>query len=154
MPKKYMIELSVDERKKLNAIVSKGRVLAQKRTHAQILLKADEGPEGPALTDAIIAHAMDVSVRTVERVRQRLVEHGLDDALRRRINPHGSRVRRKLDGKGEAHLTQIACSEPPEGRERWTMRLLADRLVKLEIVDSISRETVRRTIKKTKLSRG
>ncbi len=154
MPKKHVIELSPEERKQLNVIVSKGRVLAQKRCHAQILLKADEGPEGPALNDEEVACAIDVSVRTVERVRRRLVEHGLDDALTRRSNPHGSQARRKLDGEGEARLTQIACGQAPEGRERWTVRLLADRLIELEIVDSISRETVRQTLKKTRSSRG
>jgi len=154
MPKKYVVELSAEERANLNAIVSKGRALARKRQHAQILLKADEGPSGPAWKDEKIAESIDVSVRTVERVRQRLVEHGLEDALTRRTTPHGSRTRRKLDGEAEARLTQIACSKPPAGRLRWSVRLLADRLVELEIVDTISRETVRRTLKKTRSSLG
>ena len=154
MPKMYVVELSSDEREQLTAIVSKGRVLAQKRLHAQILLKADQGPGGPAWTDKQIADSTDVAVRTVERVRQRLVEHGLEDALTRRTNPYGSQARRKLDGEGEARLIQIACSEPPEGRQRWSVRLLADRLVELEVVDTISRETVRQALKKTNSSRG
>ena len=154
MPQKYVVQPSKDERTELGAYVSKGRVLARKRQHAQILLKADAGPSGPAWTDAKIAESLDVSVRTVERVRQRLVEHGLDDALNRRVNPHGTKARRILDGEGQARLTQIACSAPPEGRSRWSVRLLADRLVELEIVDSISRETVRRELKKTNSSLG
>ena len=154
MPKKYVVELSADERAQLTAIVSKGRVLAQKRLHAQILLKADQAPGGPAWTDKQIADSIDGSVRTVERVRQRLVEHGLDDALTRRTNPYGSQARRKLDGEGEARLTRIACSEPPPGRERWTIRLLAERLVELEVVDTIGRETVRQALKKTNSSPG
>lgn len=154
MPKKYIIELSCQERQMLDALVSKGRVLAQERTHAQILLKADEGAEGEAWKDEQIAEAYDVAVRSVERIRKRCVDHGLEDALARRRNPNAPRALRKLDGAAEAHLTKIACSEPPGGRDRWTMQLLAERLVRLEVVDAISRETVRRTLKKTKLNRG
>lgn len=154
MPKKYVVELSVEERQMLGDLVSKGRVLAQKRKHAQILLKADEGLKGEAWKDEKIAEAYDVSVRSVERIRSRFVEHGLEDALTQRRNPNGPHALRKLDGAAEARLTKIACSDPPTGRQSWTMQLLADHLVRLEIVEAISRETVRRTLKKTKSNRG
>ena len=154
MYKKYVVELSPDERLLLRGMVSKGQTSARKRLHAQILLKADEAKGGPAWRDEQIAEAFDVKVRTIERIRRRCVEHGLQDALVRRTNPHGLQKRRKLDGVGEARLSKLACSRAPDGRERWTLRLLADKLVELEVVDTISRETVRRTLKKTKSSLG
>lgn len=154
MPKKYVVELTADERRELERLVSKGKAAARKIQHAQILLKADEAPGGPAWIDVRIAEAFGVKVCTVERIRQRLVEHGLEDALVRRQNPHGIRMRRTLDGVGEAQLCRLACSAPPEGREHWTLRLLADRLVQLEVVKTISYETVRQTLKKTKPSPG
>jgi hypothetical protein len=152
MPKKYLVELSADERQQLRGLVTKGKGAARKIQHAQILLKADSGPGGPAWTDERIAEAYGVRTRTVERIRQRLVEHGLEDALNRRQNKRGSRG--KLDGEGEAKLCMVACSQPPHGRQRWTMQLLADRLVELKVIDSISRETVRVTLKKTNSNRG
>ena len=152
MPKKYIVELGAEERAYLRGIISKGRAAARKIQHAQILLKADSGVHGPGWTDQQIADAFSVSVRTVERIRRRLVENGLEDALTRRVNKYGSR--RKLDGEAEAHLIALACSEPPPGRARWTIRLLAEKLVELEIVDSIGRETVRTTLKKTRSSPG
>lgn len=154
MPKKYIVELSAKERAMLQEIVGKGRVLARKRQHAQILLKADQGPGAPAWPDEKIAESVDVGLRTVERVRKRLVERGLDDALVARLDPHGPRKRRKLDGAGEARLCQLACSAAPNGRERWSLRLLADSLVELNVVDAISYETVRRTLKKTNSNLG
>ena len=153
MPKKHVVELTVDERRELESLVSKGKAAARKIQHAQILLKADQAESGPGWTDERIAEAFGVKVRTVERIRKRLVEHGLEDALVRRQNPHGP-SRRTLDGAGEAQLCRLACSAPPDGRERWTLRLLADRLVQLEVVKTISHETVRRTLKKTCSSRG
>ena len=114
--------------------------------HARILLKTDEGPGGPAWGDDQIVDALEVSRSTVERVRVRCVEEGPDAALRPR--PSGQLRLRKLDGAQEAHLIAVACSPPPEGRKRWTLRLLADKLVKLEVVDAVSYETVRRTLKK------
>ena len=152
MPKKYVVELSAEERGYLRGIVSKGKGAARKIQHAQILLKADGGRDGPSWTDERVAEAFGVRVRTVERIRQRLVEHGLEDALNRRQGAHGPP--RKLDGAGEARLCQLACSAPPAGRERWTLGLLADGLVALRVVDSICRETVRLTLKKTKPSLG
>ena len=154
MPKKYTIELSADERTMLKSLVLARRVAARKRQHAQILLKADQALGGPAWTDERIADAFDASVLVVERIRKRCVEHGLEDALERRQNPHGPLKRKKLDGAAEARLFQIACSEPPAGRERWTMQLLADQLVELTVVRSISDETVRTTLKKMSSSRG
>lgn len=153
MAKIYVVELSSEERQELWALVSKGRNAAAKIRHAQILLHADQSEEGPTWMDEQIAEAFGISVRTVERTRQRCVEEGLEKALDRAPVPPGSR-RKLLDGRGEAHLCKIACSKPPQGRERWSIRLLADKAVELQIVDSISRETVRRTLKKTSLSRG
>jgi len=152
MPKKYLVELGGEERAYLEGIVGKGRVLARKRQQAQILLKADEGPLGPGWTDERIAEAFGVNVRTVERVRERLVERGLEDSLARRLPEQPPRC--KLDGAGEARLIALACSAAPQGRRRWTIRLLAEKMVELKVVDSIGREAVRMTLKKTSLSLG
>lgn len=152
MPKKYWVELSADERTYLEGIVAKGRVLARKRQNAQILLKADQGPMGPAWIDERIAESFDVGVRTVERVRRRLALRGLEDSLVRRWSEQPKR--RKLDGASEAKLIALACSGPPEGRQRWTIRLLAEKMVELNVVDSIGRETVRVALKKTNLNLG
>ena len=152
MPKKYLVELSAQERAYLEGLVGKGRVLALKRQRAQILLKADQGALGPAWTDERIVEAFGVNVRTVERVRERLVERGLEDSLVRRASQRAPRT--KLDGAGEARLIALACSAAPRGRRRWTIRLLADKLVELQVVDSIGREAVRLTLKKTNLSLG
>lgn len=150
MSAKYVVRLDEDEREQLADLVKKGKrkVAAKKRLHAQILLKADEGAAGPAWTDARVAEAFDVHPRTVHNVRQRFVEEGLEAALRRKKQVRPSR-RRLLDGEGEARLIAIACGAAPEGRTRWTLHLLADRLVELNIVESISHETVRQTLKKT-----
>ena len=147
MAKKYMVRLSEAERAELEALVKTGRAAARKRLHAQILLKADEGEHGPAWTDAAILKALDVSSRTVERVRQCLVEDGLDTALNGHLQQRYKSP--KLDGKQEAYLVALACSAPPEGRNRWTLRLLADRMVELESVDTVSYETVWQVLKET-----
>ena len=118
-----------------------------------MLASSHAGPEGPAWLDASIAEAVEIDVSTVERVRQRFVEEGLEAALDRKKQARPSRER-KLDGAAEARLVAVACSEPPDGRDRWTMQLLADRLVELRVVDSVSDETVRRTLQKTRSSRG
>lgn len=153
MPKKiYVVTLTAAERSSLQALVAKGRVAAQKRTHAQILLKADVGPDGDGWKDEQLAETFDVGRRTVERVRQRFVEQGLEAALTRK--PQQNRIPRKINGAVEAHLIAAACGKPPEGRKRWTLQLLADRMVALALVESVSYETVRRTLKKTKSSRG
>ena len=129
MRKKYLVRLSETERAELEALVKTGRAAARKRLHAQILLKADEGEHGPAWSDAAVSQALEVGVRTVERVRQCLVEAGLETALNGR--PQARYKSPKLDGEQEAHLIAIACSAPPAGRTRWTLRLLADRMVEL-----------------------
>jgi hypothetical protein len=153
MGKKYVVELSLEERQELEGLVKKGKAAARKIQHAQVLLKADQGAHGPGWTDEEIAPARGVNVRTVERIRQRLVEHGLRDALENRT-PRLQRPRRKLDGAAEAKLIAIARTPAPEGYRRWTIRLLADRMVELEVVESLGRETVRQTLKKTRSSLG
>jgi transposase len=151
--KKYKVTLTPDERNSLQDLIAAGKAAAQRLTHARVLLKADAAPGGPAWTDARIAEALEVHVNTVERLRERFVEQGLDAALGRKKQDRPSRER-KLDGKAEARLVALACSEPPRGRARWTLRLLADQLVELEVVDTVSTETVRRVLKKTNSSRG
>ena len=145
--KVYRVKLMPEERAHLQDMVSKGKAAARTLTHARILLKADEGVDGPRLTDDEIAEALDVNRSTVERVRIRCVEEGFEAALRPR--PSRQLRPRKLDGVQEAHLVALACSPSPKGRVRWSLRLLADKLVELEIVDDISHETVRQMLKKT-----
>jgi transposase len=151
--KKYKVTLTTEERNSLQALIAAGKGAAKKLILARSLLKADAAPGGPAWTDARIAEALDIHVTTVERLRQRFVEQGLDAALGRKKQDRPSR-QRTLDGKAEARLIALACSEPPRGRVRWTLRLLADQLVELQIVDTVSTETIRRTLKKTNSSRG
>jgi transposase len=152
MKKKYLVTLVEEERRMLQEMLSRGKAAARKLMHARILLKADAAAGGPAWEDQSIAEALEVGRATVERVRKQFVEEGLEAALERR-KPR--RVyERKLDGDGEAHLVALACQEPPEGRSRWTLRLLADRMVQLEYVDQLSYQTVRRTLKKTRSSLG
>ena len=153
MPKKtFQVQLSLADRVQLQALVSNGSSTAHAHIHARILLKADEGPEGPAWTDAMISAALDVGMSTVARVRQAAVQQGLDAAVQRRLP---NRVyRRSLDGAAEAHLVALTCSTPPEGAGRWSLRLLAERMVELEYVEAVSHETVRQTLKKTNSSPG
>jgi transposase len=146
--KKYRVTLTAEERRGLQDRIAAGKASAQKLAHARILLKADAAPDGPGWGDDRIAEAVEVSCATVERVRRRFVELGLEAALVRKPQDRPSRLP-KLDGRAEAHLVALACSEPPGGRAEWTMQLLADKLVELEVVDSISDETVRRTLQKT-----
>jgi transposase len=150
--KKYLVTLTADERQWLTGLVSAGKRSALTITRARILLKADQADGGPAWEDADIAQALDCSVRTAERVRQRFVERGLEPALGRKPQDRPSRER-KFDGAAEARLIALACSQPPEGRARWTLKLLADKLVELEVFESVSDEAVRRVLKKTSLSR-
>lgn len=152
MPKKYRIRLTREERELLEGILRRGKVAALKQRHARILLLADENAEQGGASDEAIAAAVAVAVRSVERVRQSFVEEGLEAAMQRKV---ADRIyARRLDGVGEARLIAVACSPAPEGRARWSLRLLADKLVELEVVDSISRESVRRTLKKTRLNPG
>ena len=142
---KYVVRLAEDERQTLEGLLSGKRIAADRALRARILLKADVG--GDSWSDREIANAFDIGESTVHRLRQRLVEDGLEAALSRR--PMSSKRPTKLDGAQEAQLIAVACGPAPEGRARWTLRLLADKLVELEVVDSIGRETVRQTLKKT-----
>ena len=142
---KYIVRLHAEERQQLQQLVNTGKRAAATIVKAQVLLKADA--DGPAWSDPEICEAFDVSLSTIHRIRQAFVEEGLEEALYRK-KPTG-RQYRKLDGAEEARLIAVACSKPPGGRARWTLQLLADKLVELEIVDSISRECVRNTLKKT-----
>jgi transposase len=146
--KKYIVRFSGAERKSLNRLVSSGKGPARMFTRARILLKADVGEGGPGWPDEKIAEALDVTIQTIERVRKQLVEEGLEAVLSRRT--YVQKVsRKKLDGDAEAHLIALACSKTPEGYTRWSLRLLADRMVELGYVESISHEAVRRVLKKT-----
>ena len=150
--KKYRVTLSREEHQQLSQLVDTGKVAAAKRKHAQMLLHADESEQGLSWDDDRIAQANRVHRTTVERLRQRFVEQGLEAALNR--TPRQRNKARKLDGAGEAKLVALVCGEPPEGRKRWSLELLAEELVRLGTVDSISYETVRKTLKKTNLSLG
>jgi transposase len=150
--KKHRVLLSDNERTTLIERTTSGSAPARTITRARILLKADESTEGDAWTDRQIADALDVGVATVERLRKRYTERGAVGATEHK-RPERE-YERSLDGAGEARLVQIACSEPPEGRDTWSMRLLASQMVELGHVESLSRETVRRTLKKTRSSPG
>ena len=150
MNKKYPVILSETERDELKRLIAAGTAPARKLTHARILLKADQSPEGPGWVDEMVAEAVEVSQPTVSRVRKQYFEEGLEAALNRR--PPNREYYRKLDGEQEARLVALACSDPPEGQARWSLRLLADRMVELEVVDDLSYQTVRRTLKKTNSS--
>jgi transposase len=149
--KKYIVRLTADEQTSLSQMIRSGKASARTLLHARILLKADSGPEAPAWSDEAIREALEVHATTVARVRQRFVEEGLKAALR--PQPTTRRYERKRDGQAEAHLIALACGPAPDGQAKWTLRLLADKLVELQHVDSISHETVRQTLKKTNCSR-
>ncbi len=153
MPKKkYIVTLTDEERTVLAELVNKGKNPAYKVNHARILLLADTNESGGGWSDRDISQALKISVATIERVRQRLVEEGLSAALNRKEQQN--RRQRLLDGEKEAHLIALTCSSPPEGQGRWTMKMLAERMVQLGHVESISDETVRQTLKKTNSSLG
>lgn len=145
-PKKYPAQLDEEQRSYLQDLLRKGQARARMLTRARILLLSAEGKP-----DDFIADALKVSPQTIRNIRRRFAEEGLEAALTERPRPGG---RPKLNGKQEAFLVALACSDPPEGREHWTMQLLADKLVELGMVDSISDETVRRVLKKTKSNPG
>jgi transposase len=149
---RYIVRLDAAERQGLIDLVRTGKRAASTLIRARILLKADVGPQGEGWDDEEIAEALETSLSTIHRVRQAFVEEGLEEALYRK-KPTG-RQYRKLDGDQEARLIALACSEAPEGRSRWTLRLLADKLVELQVVESIGPECVRTTLKKTTSSRG
>ena len=150
--KRYRVKLSAEERQELKTLVSRGQAAAYKQTHGRILLLSDEAHADGVMKDEDIARVLQIGRATVERVRRRCVEEGIEAALgrKRQLN----RRPKRLDGQGEAHLIALACGEPPEGRAGWTLKLLAHRLVECEIVESISTETVRQTLKKTNSSLG
>jgi hypothetical protein len=148
MNKRYLVKLDKDERKELSQLVTKENVAGKKRTHAQVLLLADCGKHGPAWKDEGIAEACQVTVRTVENIRKRLVLEGLESALNRKRQVRLSR-QKILDGEKEAKVVALCCGSAPSGHARWTLRLLAERIVELEIVEAVSHETVRRCLKKT-----
>lgn len=146
MRKRYVVRLSSEERTELEEIVHRGRQAAHRRRHAQVLLLADEAEWGPGLTDRRVAEQVGCSERLVEMIRERCVQEGLQASLERR--PRSRERSRVLDGTGEARLVSLACSEPPAGHARWTLNLLGQQLVALEVVPSISPETVRKVLKK------
>jgi transposase len=152
MQKRYPVSLPESERTYLRQLIAVGTAPARLLTHARILLKADQGSDGSGWVDERIAQAVEVSQPTIARVRRQYVEEGLEAALYRRAP---TRVyQRKLDGAQEARLIALACSEPPTGHARWTLRLLADRMVELHDLDGLSYQTVRRALKKTNSSPG
>ena len=152
MRKLYHVTLTEAERKQLFELINKGKSNARRQAHARILLQADETAAGLSRSDAEIQDALGAATSTIQRVRQRFVEDGLEAALERRLPTR--RYRRLIDGKAEAHLIALACGEPPAGHGGWTLRLLANRMVTLEYCDTLSHETVRRVLKKTNSSRG
>ena len=152
MHQKYVVILSDTERDGLKRLLAAGTAPARKLAHARVLLQADKGPDGPGWTDAAIVEAVGISQPTISRIRQQFVEAGMEAALNRRAP---RRVyQRKLDGEQEARLIALACSAPPAGQARWSLRLLADKLVELEVVEAVSHQTVRRVLKKTRSSLG
>ena len=151
--KKYIVRLSSEERETLKKLTTSGKGPARIFNHARILLKADQDDDGPAWSDKKISEAIDITTQTIERVRKQLIEEGFNAVLSRR--EYTQKVsRKKIDGDVEAHLVALSCSNPPEGRAKWTLRLLADKIVELGYVNSISHEAIRQTLKKTKLSPG
>jgi transposase len=152
MPKKYIIDLTEAERQSLKKLTTTGKHAAYKINHAQILLLADRDRADGGWSDEAVASTLGLSISTIERVRRRFVEEGIDASLNYRSGR--GRKQRCLDGEGEAHLIAIACSEAPQGHERWTLRMLSDKMVELNYVESISHETVRQTLKKMKSNLG
>lgn len=149
---KWVVRLNETEREELETVLATPRAAAERVLRARVLLKADEGERGPGWSDAKIADAFEIGISKIQRLRQRLVEEGVVAALMRHPSPQARP--RKLDGAQEARLVTVACSAPPAGRARWTLQLLADQLVRLKVVDTISDETVRVTLKKMRSSPG
>src|SRR3982751_2317448 len=149
--KKYIVRLTPEEQTQLSQMIRSGKAAARTLLHARILLKADTDAATPVWSDEAISEALEVHATTVARVRQRFVKDGLEVALRPK--PTRRQYARKLDGVAEAYLIALACSPAPAGQARWSLRLLADRLVELDHVGSVSYETIRRTLKKTNYSR-
>lgn len=151
--KKYRVILREDQRQQLEHVISTGQAPARQQAHARILLKADQSEQGPGWSDEQISQAVEVSLPTIERVRKRFVQEGLEEAIKRRPQPERPQ-KRKLAGVQEAHLIALSCEPAPEGYQRWSMRLLADRFVVVETGEKVGRETIRRTLKKMNSSPG
>ena len=147
MAKKYVLKLTADERADLERLVRRGHVAGWKVQRAQALLHCDQGPDGPAWTDERVAEAYGITARSLESWRKRAVEAGPMALLERKTRTTTTSML-KLDGEKQARLTALACSQPPDGLARWSLRLLAERLVELEVVEAVSHETVRRSLKK------
>jgi Homeodomain-like domain len=146
--KKWVVRLEPEERDRLSELVGKGKAAAYKIRHANVLLAVDESGAGPGLADEPVAHTLGIAVRSIESLRRRFVEEGLDAALGRKKRERPS-IEPMFDGRKEAKLIAVACGPRPKGRARWTLQLLADRVVELKIVEHCSRETIRRTLQKT-----
>lgn len=149
---RFKVTLTIEEREQLKNILNKGRHSSLQFKNACILLNVDEGPYGEKVTNAQIAQVLQVNTKTIERLRQRFVEDGFDACIDRKAYPEVKVS--KADGEFEAHLVAISCSKAPEGFTRWSLRMLAEKMVELEYAESISHETIRTVLKKTKLSRG
>lgn len=149
---RYKVTLTKEEHEHLKSLLDKGKHSSQQYRNACILINSDEGPYGDKLSNEHIAKVLHINTKTVERVRQRFVEEGFDECIKRK--PYPKKIPSKADGDFEAHLVALSCSEAPEGYARWSLRLLADKMVELKYTDSISHETVRQVLKKTKLNRG
>lgn len=149
---RFKVTLTREEREQLTAVLSKGKHTSQQYRNACILINSDEGPLGQKLSNEKIAQVLQINTKTVERVKQRFVEEGFDKCIERKPYPRKGPI--KTDGDFEAHLVALSCSKAPEGYARWSLRLLADKMVELKYTDSISHETVRKVLKKTKSSRG
>lgn len=145
---RYKVTLSKKEHEQLKEILKKGKHSSHQYRNACILINSDEGPYGEKLTNEQIAKVLQINSKTVERIKQRFVEEGFEACMERK--PYPQKAPRKTDGDFEAHLIALSCSEPPEGYARWSLRLLADRMVELQYTNSVSHETVRRVLKKTK----
>ena len=150
--KNYRVTLTAEEREQLRQLLARGKADVRKLKHAQILFEADEAEASPGWSDTRIAEALDVGLASVERVRRRFIEEGFEAALSPYRGPNRVYTT-KLDGEQEAHLTALACSQPPDGRARWTLRLLAERMVELKYIETLSYESVRQTLKKTRCAR-
>ena len=150
--KKYIVDLTPSERSELSKITNKGKTAAYKINHARILLKADINQEGGGWTDSKISESLNIGHATIERVRKRFVEEGIESALNRREQK--KRRQRIIDGEKEAYLIAIACSETPGGKSNWTLQMLADKMVELKVVEKVSIETIRQSLKKTNLNLG
>lgn len=148
----YKVKLTEGQRSELIEIVRNGKHQAKVIMHANVLLQADCSSQGPGLRAKVIAENLNVHTRTVHRVRRKYAEEGIEAAIHRK--PHKQYKPKKLDGESEAHLIALCCSQAPQGRVAWTLKLLANELIRLEVVDSVSKSTIRRTLKKTNLSLG